>query len=138
MLNGGSASLLKSAFVTRYSLAASNRRRRQSGTRNNRYEPDPKPVRPFHLFDPNKLQSRRLAGLFFIGWACPVLNSASRNSRDTFHQRCRREATSLTWPATERGIMNFKLTSWLLSFALAVLMFGIVSIALFDRMHASL
>jgi hypothetical protein len=34
--------------------------------------------------------------------------------------------------------MNFKLTSWLLSFALAVLLFGIASIALFDRMHASL
>ena len=34
--------------------------------------------------------------------------------------------------------MNFKLTSLLLSFALAVLLFGIVSIALFDRMHASL
>ena len=41
-------------------------------------------------------------------------------------------------PLTQRGIMNFKLTSWLLSFALAVLLFGIVSIALFDRMHASL
>ena len=41
-------------------------------------------------------------------------------------------------PLTERGIMNFKLTSWLLSFALAVLLFGIVSIALFDRMHAAL
>ena len=41
-------------------------------------------------------------------------------------------------PLTERDIMNFKLTSWLLSFALAVLLFGIVSIALFDRMHASL
>ena len=39
---------------------------------------------------------------------------------------------------TGRGIMNFKLTSWLLSFALAVLLFGIVSIVLFDRMHASL
>jgi hypothetical protein len=37
-----------------------------------------------------------------------------------------------------RGVMDFKLTSWLLSFALAVLLFGIVSIALFDRMHASL
>jgi hypothetical protein len=34
--------------------------------------------------------------------------------------------------------MNFKLTSWLLSFALAVLLFGIVSIVLFDRMHAAL
>jgi hypothetical protein len=34
--------------------------------------------------------------------------------------------------------MNFKLASWLLSFALAVLMFGIIGIALFDRMHASL
>ena len=41
-------------------------------------------------------------------------------------------------PLTERGIMNFKLTSWLLSFALAVLLFGIISVALFDRMHASL
>jgi hypothetical protein len=34
--------------------------------------------------------------------------------------------------------MSFKLTSWLLSFALAVLLFGIISVALFDRMHASL
>jgi hypothetical protein len=34
--------------------------------------------------------------------------------------------------------MNFKLTSWFLPFALAVLLFGIASIALFDRMHASL
>jgi hypothetical protein len=34
--------------------------------------------------------------------------------------------------------MNFKLTSWLLSFALAVLMFGIIGMALFDRVHASL
>jgi hypothetical protein len=39
---------------------------------------------------------------------------------------------------TGRGIMNFRLTSWLLSFALAVLLFSIVSVALFDRMHASL
>jgi hypothetical protein len=34
--------------------------------------------------------------------------------------------------------MYFKLTSWLLSFALAVLLFGIIGIVLFDRMHASL
>jgi hypothetical protein len=34
--------------------------------------------------------------------------------------------------------MNFKLTSWLPSLALAVLLFSILSIALFDRMHASL
>jgi len=34
--------------------------------------------------------------------------------------------------------MNFKLTSWLLSFALAALLFGIISIVVFDRMHASL
>jgi hypothetical protein len=44
----------------------------------------------------------------------------------------------LLGPLTERGTMNFKLTSWLLSFALAVLLFGIVSIVLFDRMHAAL
>jgi hypothetical protein len=34
--------------------------------------------------------------------------------------------------------MNFKLTSWLLSFALAVLLFGIIGIVVFDRMHAFL
>ena len=39
---------------------------------------------------------------------------------------------------TGRGIMKFTLTSWLLSFALAVLLFSIVSVGLFDRMHASL
>jgi hypothetical protein len=39
---------------------------------------------------------------------------------------------------TGRGIMDYKLTSWLLSLALAVLLFGIVSVALFDRMHESL
>jgi len=38
----------------------------------------------------------------------------------------------------ERGIMNFKQTSWLLSFALAVLLFGIIGIVVFDRMHAFL
>ena len=31
--------------------------------------------------------------------------------------------------------MNSKLTTWLLSFALAVLLFGIIGIVLFDRMH---
>jgi hypothetical protein len=40
-------------------------------------------------------------------------------------------------PLTERGIMNSRLTTWLLSFALAVLLlFGIIGIVLFDRMHA--
>jgi len=34
--------------------------------------------------------------------------------------------------------MDYKLTSWLLSLALAVLLFGIVSVALFNRMHESL
>jgi hypothetical protein len=68
------------------------------------------------------------------------LNSASGNSRDTLGPSAPPDAKQLhsLGPLTERGIMNFKLTSWLLSFALAVLMFGIVSIALFDRMHASL
>jgi hypothetical protein len=32
--------------------------------------------------------------------------------------------------------MNFKLTSLRLSVALAVLLFGIIAIVLFDRMHA--
>jgi hypothetical protein len=32
--------------------------------------------------------------------------------------------------------MNSKLTTWLLSFALAVLLFVIIGIVLFDRMHA--
>jgi hypothetical protein len=70
---------------------------------------------------------------------CPVLNSASRNSRDTLVPLAlpTRSNCSLG-PLTQRGIMNFKLTSWLLSFALAVLLFGIVSIVLFDRMHAAL
>ena len=39
---------------------------------------------------------------------------------------------------TGRGIMYFTLKSWLLSFALALLLFSIVSVGLFDRMHASL
>jgi hypothetical protein len=39
-------------------------------------------------------------------------------------------------PLSERGIMNSKLPTWLLSFALAVLLFGIIGIVLFDRMHA--
>jgi hypothetical protein len=39
---------------------------------------------------------------------------------------------------TGRRIMDYKLTSWLLSLALAVLLFGIVSVALFNRMHESL
>jgi hypothetical protein len=39
-------------------------------------------------------------------------------------------------PLTERGIMDSKLTTWLLSFALAVLLFGIITIVLLDRMHA--
>jgi len=41
---------------------------------------------------------------------------------------------------TVRGIMDYRLTSWLLSLALAlaVLLFGIVSVAVFDRMHGSL
>lgn len=38
-------------------------------------------------------------------------------------------------PLTECGIMNSKLTTWLLSFALAVLLFVIIGIVLFDRMH---
>jgi hypothetical protein len=83
------------------------------------------------------------------GWTDTVANSAqSREGRPM-----RRNPTSVSgvWlfllsslqlrslgPLTERGIMNFKLTSWFLSFALAVLLFGIASIALFDRMHASL
>jgi hypothetical protein len=52
----------------------------------------------------------------------------------SFHPRRRREATSLT--LTECCIMNSKLTTWLLSFALAVLLFVIIGIVLFDRMHA--
>jgi hypothetical protein len=67
------------------------------------------------------------------------LNSASRNTRDTLVESAPPSRRNRPFgPLTERGIMNFKLTSWLLSFALAVLLFGIVSIALFDRMHASL
>jgi hypothetical protein len=34
--------------------------------------------------------------------------------------------------------MSPKLTSWLLSFALAVLLIGIVSIVVFNRLHAFL
>jgi hypothetical protein len=34
--------------------------------------------------------------------------------------------------------MSAKLTSWLLSFALAVLLIGIVGIVVFNRMHALL
>jgi hypothetical protein len=34
--------------------------------------------------------------------------------------------------------MSPKLTSWLLSFALAVLLIGIVSIVVFNRLHAVL
>jgi len=34
--------------------------------------------------------------------------------------------------------MNFKPTGWRLSVALAVLLFGIIGIVLFDRMHAFL
>jgi hypothetical protein len=67
------------------------------------------------------------------------LNSASQNSRNTLVASAPPRGSNCSLgPLTERGIMNFKLTSWLLSFALAVLLFGILSIALFDRMHASL
>jgi hypothetical protein len=41
-------------------------------------------------------------------------------------------------PRNPRSVAPWTLTSWLLSFALAVLLLGIASIGLFDRMHASL
>jgi hypothetical protein len=41
-------------------------------------------------------------------------------------------------PRHPSSVASSTLTSWLLTFAVAVLLFGIVSIALFDRMHASL
>jgi hypothetical protein len=41
-------------------------------------------------------------------------------------------------PRSPSSVASWTLTSWLLSFAVAVLLFGIVSIALFDRMHVSL
>jgi hypothetical protein len=44
----------------------------------------------------------------------------------------------VSYAAQPEFSVSWTLTSWLLSFAVAVLLFGIVSIALFDRMHASL
>jgi hypothetical protein len=67
------------------------------------------------------------------------LNSASQNTRDaSFHGAADAQQLRSLGSKTGRGIMKFTPTSWLLSFALAVLLFSIVSIALFDRMHASL